>query len=403
VSPGVLRALRALLSAALVLGVPALAASCQSLANIEDRELGKCGEFCDTVMHNCKGENQVYGERAKCMGVCKTWDVGDPTEPEDTNTLACRLRAAKSAANTADEDISDHCRSAGPEGLDCGGGCESYCQLFQRSCGEIQCGSIANCVAKCKGLRNKKTFDLEDDYTGNSLQCRLIHLTNSTLGDKIHCGHGFLSTPTDKCNDLPHEAMGEGGASGMTPGHVDEPLCDDYCRVISVACDGDDQMYESEKQCLALCPYFEPGAIADKKENTLGCRLYHSYNSLCDANPVNAHCPHASPGGEGHCDTSPEGKCVSYCHLARGVCPTAYASASGFDGDDAQCAAECATLVDAIFTDHDELGTRYSVKYAATPDTLACRFLALSRAAEDGKDGELCATLAAFGQAECAP
>jgi len=398
-SSGVLRWLRLVFGAALVLAVPVLAASCQSLANIDDRELGKCGEFCDTVMANCKGENQVYGERAKCMGVCKTWDVGDPTEPQNTNTLACRLREVKLAGSDTDENTPGHCRSAGPEGLNCGGACESYCQLYERSCGEVQCGSNANCVAKCKGLRNKKTFDLEDDYYGNSLQCRLIHLSNSTVGGKTHCTHGYLSTPLDKCNDLPHEEMGGGGAPGV-PGAVHEPRCEDFCRVNGVACDGANLMYESEKQCLAICPYFEQGEIADKTPDTLGCRLYHSYNSLCDPN---AHCPHASPGGEGHCGTAPLDKCVAYCKLARGICPTAYASASGFDGDDEKCAASCGALVDAAWTDDQKQPTRYSVAYAATPDTVACRFLALSRAAEDGKDGALCDTLAAFGKAECAP
>jgi hypothetical protein len=404
VSSKVLRALRVLIAAVLVLGASALAASCQSLANIDDRELGKCGEFCDTVMANCKGDKQVYGERAKCMGVCKLWDVGDPTEPENTNTLSCRLREAKLAGNDTDENIVDHCRSAGPEGVDCGGGCESYCQLYQRACGEVQCGSNANCVAKCKALRNGPGFDLEDDYYGNSLQCRLIHLSNSTVGGQTHCTHAYLSTPLDKCNDLPHDEMGVGGAAAM-PGDPDEfhvPRCDEFCRVNGVACDGANLMYENKAQCLAVCDTFDTGLIADKTPDTLGCRLYHSYNSLCDPN---AHCPHTSPGGEGHCGTTAPDKCLAYCHLARAVCPTAYASAApdGFDNDDATCAAECGTLVDAVFTDDQKAGTRYSVAYAATPNTVACRFLALSRAAEQGKDGSLCATLAGFGAAECAP
>ena len=77
-SSGVLRGLRALLAAVLVLGAPALAASCQSLANIDDRELGKCGEFCDTVMQNCQGDHSVYLSADVCLAVCKVFQEGSP-------------------------------------------------------------------------------------------------------------------------------------------------------------------------------------------------------------------------------------------------------------------------------------------------------------------------------------
>jgi len=85
------------------------------------------------------------------------------------------------------------------------------------------------------------------------------------------------------------------------------------------------------------------------------------------------------------------------------VCETKYASADGFDGDDAKCMEDCKTLVDhAVVEAGPDTPTRYTVKYAKTPGTLACRLLALSKAALDGKNGSLCDKLAVFGKADCA-
>ena len=396
---------RALVALALVFGAPALAASCQSIAGIEDRTLGQCGEFCDTVMHNCQGANLVYETRAKCMGLCKLFDVGDPTEPQDTNTLNCRLLEARAAASASDEAISDHCRSAGPEGLNCGGGCESYCTVYQRACG-VQCGSLQNCITKCAALRNKTSFSVDGDYTGNTLQCRLVHVTNATVAANqaerdLHCNHhALLSTPDDACidTDAPPDAGVDGSADTTDddPGKLTMPDCPAYCRVNGVSCQGDDQQYETPEQCAAVCQYFVVGKLSDEDQNTLGCRLYHSYNALCD--PA-THCAHTGPGGEGHCGTTLADKCLSYCNLARNVCPSGYKTA--YANDDDACATDCATLPDAEFTNDPNAGTRYNVNYAASPATLACRFLGLSRAAVIGKDSALCSS-DAFGKGDCA-
>ncbi|HEV8550686.1 MAG TPA: hypothetical protein VGQ57_16690 [Polyangiaceae bacterium] len=391
-------AFRAALSLVAAALVPGLYTGCQSLANIEERELGQCGEFCDTVMQNCKDDNQVYERREKCMGWCEKLDVGDPTEPQKTNTLACRLREAQLAGKAADENISDHCRSAGPEGVNCGGACLSYCTMYERACGGVQCSTQANCQAKCQGLRDNHEFNLVTDYEGNSLQCRLVHLTNATIQPEPHCGHAALSTPTDHCNDLPEKDTE--GNDVPNSGGVDTPTCADYCRTNLAACTDANQQYESQKQCEALCPYFDLGAIADKDENTMGCRLYHSYNSLCDS--AN-HCPHSGPGGEGHCGTVEDGKCEAYCTLSRGVCPSAFATK--YKGDSDKCTEDCKTLTDYQAAQYADPmpPTRYNITYAQTPGTLACRFLQLSKAAQDGKDGAICQSLSPFGEGACAP
>ena len=395
-----LPSLRRLSALLIALAVPFAFGSCQSIVGIEDRELGPCSHFCDVVMTNCTGDNLVYETREKCMGVCKLYPVGDANEWQGKNTLECRLHEAELAPSKPVEDNQRQraCRSAGPEGLDCGGSCESYCYLYEQACGQVQCGSTSNCIDKCAALRDRMEYNVVDDYEGNSIQCRLVHLSNASIvpGGQPHCGHANLSTPTDHCNDVPDtDDSGAGGGAPISGADMVKPSapdCDDYCRVNTVACGMTPYaQYESKQQCLAVCPYFDKGEFADTTQNTLGCRIYHSYNALCGPE---LHCSHTGPGGEGQCG-APADKCNSYCMLAKQICASGYASA--FPDDDA-CAKDCAKLMDAV--GQPESGdTRYTTTYAATPNTVACRFLALSREAVK-LDGSFCPS--AFGAADCA-
>jgi hypothetical protein len=396
VSSPLVHAGRAAWALLLAVTVPLLAASCQSIAGIEERELGPCGHFCDVVMKNCTGDSKVYDTRAKCMGFCKLLEPGDTIEPEGTPTVACRLREAELAGTASSEDVPEHCRSAGAEGVNCGGTCTNYCTVYERACDEVQCGSLDTCIAKCAGLRDHRAFDLIRDYGGNSLQCRLVHLMSATIDPGTHCSHANLTTP-NKCDDLPATSMGQGGeTSAASPyNKADGPECEDYCRTATVACsDPQFRQYESKEQCLALCPHFPIGKIADVSPDTLGCRLYHSYNSLCEPGK---HCPHAGPGGEGHCGDLMTGKCTAYCGLAKSVCGDAFENefGAGEDGD-AACAEDCAELEDAPSAETGD--TRYFIPKGSNPGTLACRFLAVSRAAEDPS---LCANRSVFGGGDC--
>jgi hypothetical protein len=387
-----LRRVSALLIA---LAIPFAFGSCQSIAGIDDRELGPCSHFCDVVMQNCSGDNRVYETREKCMGVCKLYPVGDANEWQGKNTLECRLHEAELVPGAAGEDVSKLCRSAGPEGINCGSECENYCYLYEKACDQVQCGSTANCITKCAALRNRGKYNVVDDYEGNSIQCRFVHLSNASIipGGQPHCGHANLSTPTDHCNDLPDSGEGAAGASSSDEVSVkpSEPDCTQYCQVNSVSCGTTE--YESKDQCLALCKFFPVGEFSDTNQNTLGCRIYHSYNALC---APEAHCPHSGPSGEGHCGTAQTDKCSAYCTLAKGVCPSQYATA--FGNDDDACAKDCALLPDAAPA--EAAPTRYTTAYGATPGTVACRFLALSRAAADVSRA---ACDNAFGGGICAP
>lgn len=391
-----------LLVALALAAAPLLSASCQGIVGIDDRTLGPCGHYCDVVMANCTGDSAVYDGRAKCLGVCQHYAVGDANEWQGQNTLECRLHEAELVPSAAAEDRATLCRAAGPEGLDnCGGSCVSYCTLYQSICGQVQCGTYDNCVAKCAGLRDNGEYNVVTDYEGDSIQCRFVHLSNASItpGGQPHCGHANLQTPTDHCTDVPDGPEGGGGGPDTNELDVAKPAstdsdCSNYCTPEIVACGTEE--YENRDECMALCKYFPPGEFADTNQNTLGCRIYHSYNALCSPEE---HCPHSGPGGEGTCGTLPTDKCASYCELAKGVCPSVYADV--FATDDA-CMADCATLVDALpSVDGD---TRYTTTYAQNPGTLACRFLAVSRAAVS--PDKLCGdkdTSAAFGKGDCAP
>ncbi len=362
---------------------PLFAASCQNIVGIDNRTLGPCGHFCDVVMANCTGDNTVYDGRDKCMGVCQHYEVGDSNEWQMKNTLECRLHEAELVPSANEEDRATNCRAAGPEGLtNCGGSCESYCRLYEQICGQVECGSHDNCVAKCAALRDRNEYNVVDDYEGDSLQCRFVHLSNASItpGGEPHCGHANLSTPTDHCTDVPDGPEGTGGAGPSDEPMVKppEPDCEDYCRPELVGCptDGPNAQYESRDQCLAVCNSFTIGQFADTTQNTLGCRTYHSYNSLCSPD---IHCPHSGPGGEGQCGSS---KCEAYCQLTKGICPDLYADPDVYANDAMKCVTDCTNtnLVD-VKPEVESGDNRYTVAYAEQdPNTLACRFLALSRA-----------------------
>lgn len=374
---------RGIVGVSLSLASLALVWGCQSIADIEERTLGPCGEFCDTVMANCTGENQVYDTRQKCMALCELLPPGDTVEPERTNTVECRLRAAQQAGTAVSEDVERLCRTAGPEALDCKGPCESYCTLYAGACGEDQCGSHAACVHACSALLDTDSYDLHEDHDGDTLQCRLVHLSNASIQPTQHCHHSQIIKPTAFCN----WTIDEGEPDNTRP---TEPDCADYCRVSGVACQGENAIYESPEQCLAVCEKglkpWAVGEFTDTNQNTLGCRIYHSHNSLCL--PAQ-HCSHAAIGGDGHCGEGDEGNCEAYCGVARQLCPTDFDDA--FPDGDEECLAACADL------DGHAAESKYFVRTGEEGgNTLDCRFLALSRAALD--DGE-CA--AAFGADPC--
>lgn len=322
-----------------------------------------CGEYCDKVFEGCKGKYAVYSVLATCYGICDLLPAGDELEPTG-NSVRCRMAQAQHAIDTQEPEA--HCEAAGPGGNGtCGDNCESYCYLLDKACPE-DFEAVEDCEAKCAGLRDMGRIDVVLDHEGDSLQCRLVHVSSASVDPETHCGHAAF-VPTQWCLDSPTAT----------------PDCDEYCDLNEVACTGDLTQYESHDQCVSICKALEPGEIQDQTENTVGCRKYHSYSSLA---VPDVHCPHSGPLGDGHCghddpDKDFKSNCESYCQILEAACTSEFDDA--FDNQ-RDCQADCASQPKSFKADAD---SRYTVASGEEENAdLHCRTLHLARAFDDDSE-----------------
>lgn len=232
------------------------------------------------------------------------------------------------------------------------------------------------CLDKCRALRDDPVFDVNGYYDTDTVECRIIHFANVPALGEMHCGHGEFQSSLH-CS--PPEKDAEG--------NIIEPSCPDMCRVAMVACQDDNKVYDDTATCIATCERLPKGTNVDQHENTVGCRHYHSYNSI--TNPV-THCSHAGPLGAGHCGEIVEGagNCESYCILAEAGCADGFNAA--FPGGSDECREQCAAIPGAgdDFDTTDVIETeQYSVLLAESGDPryeLQCRTLHATRAITQG-------------------
>jgi hypothetical protein len=387
-------AVRAALALAFLGGAAASSLSgCQAIAGIEDRyyeetvdsggggdggggtDSPACKSYCSDVMKNCTGENAVYGSETACLAVCTYLPPGDPeAEAQTGNTLACRAAQARAAGLGEPEDA---CPKAGPGGgTKCGPDCVSYCYLLPRIC---PANEIDDCESKCAALIDSPGYDLKVNHDNDTLECRILHTSNSSLDPEGHCWHAAFSP----------RSRGVVGTADFEKNPCanpidEEPTCGDYCRINLVACQGELAVFESKEQCMAVCAALPKGKNADIKEDTVGCRVYHSYNSMVQE--AADHCPHSGPGGDGHCGVE-KPNCPSYCILAKTACETEYAAKYATD---AECQAACEELPGA------PLDSGYTVATAPGEGTVQALLLCASRALTDDT---FCP--AALGDAPC--
>jgi uncharacterized protein YceK len=371
------RALRPLFTAVTtLLGL----AGCAAIVGIDDNTLGApaskaCQDYCSKAMTGCTGAFALYSKPEACLGVCAKLPPGDDLEPAG-NTVACRSKQAGLAVTTMEP--APYCPAAGPGGAGvCGENCDSYCSLLQQTCPK-EFGMNPDCLHACSTLKDTGKFNLDADHTGDTIQCRLEHVSNATAQPATHCPHAAIVS-SEYCvapADLP-------------------PDCAEFCRFNSEGCAADMSVYESTEQCMAVCRTLPAGTNGDREENTMGCRRWHTYNSLLD--PA-SHCPHTSPSGDGHCGLdAPDktGNCVSYCTLAEAACGT-----KGFDtkyGTQSACQVDCSTQPDAFGAKHD---SKYKPSTAASGNTVQCRILHAARALTDmSKAAAECPSV--LGQGSC--
>ena len=160
------------------------------------------------------------------------------------------------------------------------------------------------------------------------------------------------------------------------------PRCDDFCALNLNVCTGQFQFYKDAAECKAVCEVLDVGVSEHTVEDTVGCRIYHTYSAISSPD---THCKHASPGGDGHCGKT---NCPAYCKIMEKACPTEYAGTLG--GSQTACEAACTPLAGSA---EDTITT-----VAETGDTLRCRLTAAAAALIDNTN---CA--AAAGGGTCAP
>ena len=174
-----------------------------------------CPTYCAKIEANCTGANVQFVDDAHCMATCMKFTPGALADTAG-NTLGCRIYHANNAKSTAMPDV--HCPHAGPGGAPvdnaataanvCGDACTSFCSLEIAACGikgtdaTGQYTSMGDCMTACGGMNtgfNKThlyTYDLSKTPNvtpaGDSLACRLYHVTNAAQGGAnatTHCPH----------------------------------------------------------------------------------------------------------------------------------------------------------------------------------------------------------------------
>lgn len=185
-------------SSTAMMGASAGAAGSTSMAvdPVVQRASALCLDYCDTVMSSCTGINQQYASRQACLLVCELLQPGTPGSTTG-NTVACRLSRADLAATTGEG--AEYCYTAGPGGGDvCGTDCDGYCTLMTAKCREL--GSFSQCMTECElvpdlSLPPNPQFYNISIQEGDSVQCRLFHVTASTLDPVNHCPHAAGNMP----------------------------------------------------------------------------------------------------------------------------------------------------------------------------------------------------------------
>jgi hypothetical protein len=151
-----------------------------------------CATYCTTIMANCTGDLTQYASTAACMQSCEGFPIGTSADTAG-NTLGCRIyHAQASAAAMLGPD--PHCYHAGPGGAGvCGSNCEGFCAIAQDSCtgGNQQYASAGDCMTECGNFPDTEPYDASDQ-AGDSLACRLYHLTVASTdmaSATTHCPH----------------------------------------------------------------------------------------------------------------------------------------------------------------------------------------------------------------------
>jgi hypothetical protein len=174
-----------------------------------------CPTYCSAIATACTGDNAQYSAATDSMNCIKTCALFPKGTADDKtgNTLGCRLYHTQNAAMPGNAAL--HCPHAGPGGAaistaatqpsTCGDACTSFCALEIAACGSLdtpiagvpaQYQNAAACMTACgggtTGFNKSKTYVGVPTPTGDSLACRLYHVTNAAISMTnavAHCPH----------------------------------------------------------------------------------------------------------------------------------------------------------------------------------------------------------------------
>jgi hypothetical protein len=142
-----------------------------------------CDEYCDAVIANCD-THRVYASPLICQAICEILAPGSPGD-RSGNTVHCRLSNAELAVATGEP--TEHCPAAGPGGAGiCGDDCASYCVLMAHFCPDF--GTEEECRGNCPSIPTIGGYNTTMT-SGNTLECRLYHVSAATQDARTHCPH----------------------------------------------------------------------------------------------------------------------------------------------------------------------------------------------------------------------
>jgi hypothetical protein len=150
------------------------------------------------VQESCTGTSAQYASQVACLAVCEQLPAGTAGATSG-NSVQCRIGRAQLAATTG--EATNYCFSAGPGGGGvCGTDCEGYCTVMTGKCSQFS--SVNQCRTACASVpdlslppRNLR-YDVSQQ-SGDSLQCRLFHVSAASVDPVGHCAHAAGAAP---CN-----------------------------------------------------------------------------------------------------------------------------------------------------------------------------------------------------------
>lgn len=164
-----------------------------------------CVSYCSEFMDSCATVSNDYASLADCTTFCDRharWESGT-FEDQTGNTIGCRTYHAE-FANDPDQDRAFHCEHAGVSGGDiCGSWCLNYCQLAVNICGDRIFDNTEECLTACRDFPDDGQVD---DTTGDTVQCRIYHLTAAARSPRAvddHCAHASPESVEGTCVGLP--------------------------------------------------------------------------------------------------------------------------------------------------------------------------------------------------------